>query len=108
LLGDLLKHLTMALKVGILCPEFPLQFALPCELVECGIIHLLDIHGPINLIYLTTFILMANHFKKRAGPVPEAPTRVGSGEGNNRSKVLPPQKFCRETASNPGPGDSAS
>jgi hypothetical protein len=24
-----------------------------------------------------------------AGPVPEAPTRVGSGEGNNRSKVLP-------------------
>jgi hypothetical protein len=43
-----------------------------------------------------------------ADPVPEAPTRVGSGEGNNRSKVLPPQKFCRETASNPGPGDSAS
>jgi hypothetical protein len=46
--------------------------------------------------------------KKRADPVPEAPTRVGSGEGNNRSKVLPLQKFCRETASNPGPGDSAS
>jgi hypothetical protein len=46
--------------------------------------------------------------KKRADPVPEAPTRVGSGEGNNQSKVLPPQKFCRETASNPGPGDSAS
>jgi hypothetical protein len=45
---------------------------------------------------------------KRADPVPEAPTRVGSGEGNNRRKVLPPQKFCRETASNPGPGDSAS
>jgi hypothetical protein len=44
----------------------------------------------------------------RADPVPEAPTRVRSGEGNNRSKVLPPQKFCRETASNPGPGDSAS
>jgi hypothetical protein len=41
---------------------------------------------------------------KRADPVPEAPTRVGSGEGNNRSKVFPPQKFCRETASNPGPG----
>jgi hypothetical protein len=40
--------------------------------------------------------------------VPEALTRVGSGEGNNRSKVLPPQKFCREMASNPGPGDSAS
>jgi hypothetical protein len=38
----------------------------------------------------------------RADPVPEAPTRVGSGEGNNRSKV-PLQKFCRETASNPGP-----
>jgi hypothetical protein len=37
---------------------------------------------------------------QRADPVPEAPTRVGSGEGNNRSKVLPPQKFCRETASN--------
>jgi hypothetical protein len=34
--------------------------------------------------------------------VPEAPTRVGSGEENNRSKVLPPQKFCGETASNPG------
>jgi hypothetical protein len=31
---------------------------------------------------------------KRADPVPEAPTRVGSGEGNNRSKVLPPQKFA--------------
>jgi hypothetical protein len=46
--------------------------------------------------------------KKRVDPVPEAPTRVGSGEGNNLSKVLPPQKFCRETASNPGPGDSAS
>jgi hypothetical protein len=27
-------------------------------------------------------------FKKRTDP-------VGSGEGNNRSKVLPPQKFCR-------------
>jgi hypothetical protein len=47
-------------------------------------------------------------YKKRADPVPEAPTQVGSGEGNNRSKVLPPQKFCRETASNLGPGDSAS
>jgi hypothetical protein len=47
-------------------------------------------------------------YVKGAGPVPEAPTRVGSGEGNNRSKVLPPQKFYRETASNPGPGDSAS
>jgi hypothetical protein len=47
-------------------------------------------------------------FNKGANPVPEAPTRVGSGEGNNRSNVLPPQKFCRETASNPGPGDSAS
>jgi hypothetical protein len=35
-----------------------------------------------------------------ADPVPEASTRVRSGEGNNRSKVLPPQKFCRETASN--------
>jgi hypothetical protein len=45
---------------------------------------------------------------QRADPVPEAPTRVGSGEGNNRSKVLPPQKFYRETASNPRPGDSAS
>jgi hypothetical protein len=43
-----------------------------------------------------------------ADPVTEAHTRVGSGERNNRSKVLPPQKFCRETASNPGPGDSAS
>jgi hypothetical protein len=43
-----------------------------------------------------------------ADPVPEAPTRVGSGERNNRSKVLHLQKFCRETASNPGPGDSAS
>jgi hypothetical protein len=38
--------------------------------------------------------------------VHKAPTRVGSGEGNNRSKVLPPQKFCKETASNPGPDDS--
>jgi hypothetical protein len=47
-------------------------------------------------------------FSNRADPVPEAPTRVGSGEGNNRSKVLPLQKFCRETASNPGPSDSAS
>jgi hypothetical protein len=46
--------------------------------------------------------------KKGVDPVSEAPTRVGSREGNNRSKVLPPQKFCRETASNPGPGDSAS
>jgi hypothetical protein len=46
--------------------------------------------------------------KRGADPVPEAPTRVGSGEGNNRSKVLPPHKFCREMASNPGPGDSAS
>jgi hypothetical protein len=27
-------------------------------------------------------------FKKGADPVPEAPTRVGSGEGNNRSKVV--------------------
>jgi hypothetical protein len=26
--------------------------------------------------------------KKRADPVPEAPTRVGSGKGNNRSKVV--------------------
>jgi hypothetical protein len=49
-----------------------------------------------------------NTVKKRVDPVPEAPTRVGSREGNNRSKVLPLQKFCRETASNPGPGDSAS
>jgi hypothetical protein len=48
------------------------------------------------------------YIKKGADPVPEAPTRVGSGEGNNRSKVLPLQKFCRETASNPGPDDSAS
>jgi hypothetical protein len=40
-----------------------------------------------------------SYVKKRADPVPEAPTRVGSGEGNNRSKVLPPQKFCRETCS---------
>jgi hypothetical protein len=28
--------------------------------------------------------------KKGADPVTEAPTRVGSGEENNRSKVLPP------------------
>jgi hypothetical protein len=47
-------------------------------------------------------------FYHGADPVPEAPTRVGSREGNNRSKVLPPQKFCRETASNLGPGDSVS
>jgi hypothetical protein len=47
-------------------------------------------------------------YKGWADPVPEAPTRVGSRKRNNRSKVLPPQKFCRETALNPGPGDSAS
>jgi hypothetical protein len=45
---------------------------------------------------------------KRADPVPEAPTRVESGERNNRSKVLPPQKFYKEMASNPGSGDSVS
>lgn len=59
LLGEVLKHLTMALKVGIICT---LQFTLLCELVECGIIHLLDMHGLINLICPTTFILMVKRF----------------------------------------------
>ena len=42
---------------------------------------------------------------KRADPVPEAPTRVGSGEGKNRGKPSP-RKICGEAASNPRPGDS--
>ena len=37
--------------------------------------------------------------------MPEAPTRVGSGEGINRDKPFP-RKICGEAASNPRPGDS--
>jgi hypothetical protein len=33
--------------------------------------------------------------KKRAGPVPEAPTWVGFGEGKNRGKPSPPQNLLR-------------
>ena len=44
--------------------------------------------------------------KKRANPVPEAPTWVGSGEEKNRGKPSPP-KICREAASNPRPWDSS-
>ena len=49
--------------------------------------------------------LYPNILKKRADPVPEAPTRVGSGEGKNRGKPSP-RKICGEAASNPRPGDS--
>jgi hypothetical protein len=47
----------------------------------------LDIVSTFLLPDLIYGLLLCEH--KRADPVPEAPTRVGSGEGNNRSKVLP-------------------
>lgn len=43
--------------------------------------------------------------KKKVNPVPETPTRVGSGEGINRGKPSAAPRKCREPTSNPQPGD---
>jgi hypothetical protein len=61
--------------------------------IRCGFNVRLRILVQRAIVY---FYLLKRSKKRGADPVPEAPTRVGSREGNNRSKVLPPQKFCRD------------
>jgi hypothetical protein len=39
-------------------------------------------------------LILLDQLKKGADPVLEAPTRVGSGERNNQSKVLPRRNFA--------------
>jgi hypothetical protein len=115
IINNICVSLTTLVLIDVyICANLAYNFSLPAWvhtqgtwgslLVSSGELHRTFFLAKLwQLMQLPAFLL-----HKRADPVSEAPTRVGSGEGNNRSKVLPPQKFCRETASNPGPGDSAS
>jgi hypothetical protein len=59
---------------------------------------------PISLVHSSAKLIK----KKGQTQCQRLPHEWGLGKGITKAKSHPPQKFCRETASNPGPGDSAS